>query len=232
MVGTGHAGGSSPRVGLHEGNGIDHGQRVEARRTEAVPDDARRPAGQAPRRPRRDDRRGARDGQSDNSGNLSNVPLHLADVGTDNFDQEFTLSMIENEQETLDQIEEALGRIDAGTFGKCEECGGTVAKPRLQALPYTRIASTAPGRWRPRDEPSDRRLDRPAIPAGRVVLFWTIALAGRRVRPGDEGVHLPAAGRAGAAMPRTRSSRTSSSCRPATTPGRSGGSCGTSRTAA
>ena len=78
-------------------------------------------------------------GQSDNSGNLSHVPLHLADAGTDNFEQEFDLSLIENEQETLHQVEEALGRIDSGTYGQCEECAGMVAKPRLQALPYTRL---------------------------------------------------------------------------------------------
>ena len=77
-------------------------------------------------------------GQPDSSGNLSNVPLHMADVGTENYDQEFTLSLIENEQETLGQIGEALGRIDAGTYGKCEECGELVAKPRLQALPYAK----------------------------------------------------------------------------------------------
>ena len=75
--------------------------------------------------------------QPDSSGNLSNVPLHMADVGTENYDQEFTLGLIENEQETLDQIHAALGRIQAGTFGKCQECGGPIAKPRLQALPYT-----------------------------------------------------------------------------------------------
>ncbi len=79
-----------------------------------------------------------RRGQPDSSGNLSNVPLHMADVGTENYDQEFTLSLIENEQETLGQIGEALQRIDAGTYGKCEECGELVAKPRLQALPYTK----------------------------------------------------------------------------------------------
>ena len=77
-------------------------------------------------------------GQSENSGNLSHTPIHLADMATDNFDQEFALGMIENEQETLDQIGAALIRLDDGTFGKCEECGGIVAKPRLQALPYTR----------------------------------------------------------------------------------------------
>ncbi|WP_435019649.1 TraR/DksA family transcriptional regulator [Tundrisphaera sp. TA3] len=74
----------------------------------------------------------------DSSGNLSNVPLHLADVGTENYDQEFTLSLIENEQETLEQINAAFRRIDAGTYGLCEECNQAIAKPRLQALPYTR----------------------------------------------------------------------------------------------
>lgn len=75
--------------------------------------------------------------QPDSSGNLSNMPLHLADVGTENYDQEFTLSLIENEQLTLDQIQGALGRIEEGTFGRCQECGGPITKPRLQALPYT-----------------------------------------------------------------------------------------------
>jgi len=76
--------------------------------------------------------------QNETSGNLSNVPLHMADVGTENYDQEFTLGLIENEQDTLDQVQTALKRIDAGTFGKCEECGELIAKPRLQALPYTK----------------------------------------------------------------------------------------------
>src|SRR4051812_15194374 len=62
--------------------------------------------------------------QPDSGGNLSNMPLHMADVGTENFDQEFTLSLIENEQATLEQINDALGRIDRGTFGRCEECDG------------------------------------------------------------------------------------------------------------
>ncbi len=77
--------------------------------------------------------------QPDASGNLSNVPLHMADVGTENYDQEFTLSLIENEQETLGQIYEALDRISAGTFGTCEGCGDPIAKPRLQAIPYAKL---------------------------------------------------------------------------------------------
>ncbi len=76
--------------------------------------------------------------QPDSSGNLSNVPLHMADVGTENYDQEFTLGLIENEQGTLELVHEALSRIEAGTFGRCQECGEPIAKPRLQALPYTR----------------------------------------------------------------------------------------------
>ena len=76
--------------------------------------------------------------QPESSGNLSNVPIHMADVGTENYDQEFTLSLIENEQGTLDQIYDALARIEAGTFGACEECGGPISKPRLQAIPYAR----------------------------------------------------------------------------------------------
>jgi RNA polymerase-binding protein DksA len=72
------------------------------------------------------------------SGNLSNLPLHMADVGTENFDQEFTLGLIENEQQVLDQIQEALARIEAGTYGKCAECAATIPKPRLQAIPYTK----------------------------------------------------------------------------------------------
>jgi DnaK suppressor protein len=79
-----------------------------------------------------------RRGQPDSSGNLSNVPMHMADVGTENYDQEFTLSLIENDQDTLGQIHEALTRIDSGTYGQCEECNELIAKPRLQALPYTR----------------------------------------------------------------------------------------------
>jgi RNA polymerase-binding transcription factor DksA len=72
------------------------------------------------------------------SGNLSNVPLHMADVGTENYDQEFTLGLIENEQGTLELVNEALARLDSGKFGLCVECGDSIPKPRLQAIPYTR----------------------------------------------------------------------------------------------
>jgi DnaK suppressor protein len=75
--------------------------------------------------------------QPDSSGNLSNVPLHMADVGTENYDQEFTLGLIENEQGTLELVVEALERLNHGKYGRCVECGEPISKPRLQALPYT-----------------------------------------------------------------------------------------------
>lgn len=74
--------------------------------------------------------------RSESSGDLSSMPIHMADIGTDNFEQEFTLSLMQNEEQTLDQIEVALERIEDGTYGKCEECGSRIPKARLNAIPY------------------------------------------------------------------------------------------------
>jgi RNA polymerase-binding transcription factor DksA len=72
------------------------------------------------------------------AGNLSNMPIHMADLGTDNFEQEFTLSLLQNEEQLLDEIAAALERVRHGTFGQCEECHEEIPKARLQALPYAR----------------------------------------------------------------------------------------------
>jgi RNA polymerase-binding protein DksA len=72
------------------------------------------------------------------SGSLSNTPIHMADLGTDNFEQEFTLGLIQNEEQALDEIAAALDRLQQGTFGRCEECQKEIPKARLQALPYAR----------------------------------------------------------------------------------------------
>jgi RNA polymerase-binding transcription factor DksA len=72
------------------------------------------------------------------SGNLSNMPIHMADLGTDNFEQEFTLSLLQNEEQRLEEITAALDRIEQGTFGRCEECKEPIPKARLQAVPYAR----------------------------------------------------------------------------------------------
>ena len=72
------------------------------------------------------------------SGSLSNAPLHMADMGTDNFEQEMSFSLIENETQVLEQVNEALERMQQGTYGLCEECRKPIPKPRLQAIPYAR----------------------------------------------------------------------------------------------
>lgn len=70
------------------------------------------------------------------TGNLSSMPIHMADIGTENFDQEFTLSLMQTEESTLDAIESALERVEDGTYGTCEECGVKIPKARLNAIPY------------------------------------------------------------------------------------------------
>ena len=75
--------------------------------------------------------------RSESSGDLSTMPIHMADVGSDNFEQEFTLSLMENDETTLERIEAALERIEDGEYGQCTECGKKVPKARLNAIPYT-----------------------------------------------------------------------------------------------
>jgi len=71
------------------------------------------------------------------NGDLSTMPSHMADLGSDNFEQEFTLSLMQTEEGTIGAIEIALERIEDATFGKCDDCGGVISKTRLNAIPYT-----------------------------------------------------------------------------------------------
>jgi DnaK suppressor protein len=77
--------------------------------------------------------------RSESNGDLSSMPIHMADMGSDNFEQEFTLSLMENEEGTLEAIEAALERLSLGTFGDCEECGVKIPKARLNAIPYAAL---------------------------------------------------------------------------------------------
>lgn len=70
-------------------------------------------------------------------GDSSTMPIHMAELGSENFEQEFTLSLVATEEDTLAQIDAALQRISDGSFGKCTGCGGVVPKTRLNALPFT-----------------------------------------------------------------------------------------------
>ena len=74
--------------------------------------------------------------RSESSGDLSSMPINMADIGSDAYEQEFTLSLMATEEGTLDLVQQALGRIRARTYGTCEECGGVIAKKRLEAIPF------------------------------------------------------------------------------------------------
>ncbi len=79
----------------------------------------------------------------------SSMPIHMAELGSDNFEQEFTLSLLETEEDTLGKIESALERIEQGIYATCIECEGPIPKTRLNAIPYTllcvRCAATRDG---------------------------------------------------------------------------------------
>ncbi len=77
--------------------------------------------------------------RSEANGDLSSMPIHMADIGSDNFEQEFTLSLMESEGGTLSAIESALERLEEGTYGCCEECGAKIPKARLNAIPYSTL---------------------------------------------------------------------------------------------
>src|SRR5262245_11787550 len=72
------------------------------------------------------------------SGGLSDVPVHPADLGTDNFEEALALELLENADRLLTEVNDALDRIEQGTFGRCENCGQEVSGERLEALPYAR----------------------------------------------------------------------------------------------
>lgn len=76
-------------------------------------------------------------------GNLSNMPLHMADIGTDTFDQDLAIGMAETERELLREIDEALERITAKTYGVCQLTGKPIPKARLDAKPWAKYTIEA-----------------------------------------------------------------------------------------
>jgi len=77
--------------------------------------------------------------QRDASGDLSGYSLHMADMATDNFDREFNLGLASSEQQILNLIDEALGKIDEGGYGICGVCSKPISQKRLLAVPYARL---------------------------------------------------------------------------------------------
>jgi DnaK suppressor protein len=91
---------------------------------------------------------------------LSNMPIHLADAGSDTFELENTLGLVGSERKLLQEIDEALDRIENNTYGICEGGGEAIAKARLKAIPWARYcvkcASLSEKGLLAREEPSNK----------------------------------------------------------------------------
>ncbi len=77
--------------------------------------------------------------QRDASGDLSGYSFHMADMASDNYEVEFSLGRASDEQNILYSVDEALKRIQDGTYGSCTQCGKQIPKKRLDALPHTEL---------------------------------------------------------------------------------------------
>ncbi len=74
--------------------------------------------------------------QKDASGDLSGYTLHMADMATDHYDREFSLGIASTEQKIIYEVDEALKRIEDGSYGICFTCDKPISKSRLKAVPY------------------------------------------------------------------------------------------------
>lgn len=77
--------------------------------------------------------------QKEASGDISGYTYHMADVATDNYDREFSLGLASSERETLYVLDDALKKIEDGTYGICEVCKTAISKTRLKALPQASL---------------------------------------------------------------------------------------------
>jgi RNA polymerase-binding transcription factor DksA len=95
---------------------------------------------------------------------LSNAPLHLGDMGTDEFLYDMNAALLANEQHIASEVRAALARLENGSFGICEACEKPIAATRLNELPYTRFCVKCAAM---RDETPQVNLDdgRPHSPA-------------------------------------------------------------------
>jgi DnaK suppressor protein len=97
---------------------------------------------------------------------LSNLPLHMGDMGTDTYETDNALSLVDGERRIMEEIDEALDRIEKGTFGICLGTGKPISKARLQAIPWTKYSieyatkleqgqPQGGGRGQPQEEPAE-----------------------------------------------------------------------------
>ncbi len=66
---------------------------------------------------------------------------HMADQGTDTYEQEFALNLLQSEEDGIREIDDSLERITAGSYGVCENCSESIPFLRLEAIPYARLCT-------------------------------------------------------------------------------------------
>ena len=77
--------------------------------------------------------------QKDAAGDISGYTYHMADIATDTYDREFSLGLASNERKVIYEIDDAIKKVEDGTYGICEGCKKLISKTRLKALPYARL---------------------------------------------------------------------------------------------
>ena len=70
------------------------------------------------------------------SGDLSGYTVHMADMAADTYERELSMNLVSSEQEILYEIDDALKRLDDGSYGVCQQCSQPIAMSRLKAVPY------------------------------------------------------------------------------------------------
>lgn len=75
----------------------------------------------------------------DSTGDLSSYSYHMADLGTDSQEREKKFLLASKSGRFLYHIDQALRRIEEGTYGKCHSCGKDISKSRLEAVPHARF---------------------------------------------------------------------------------------------
>lgn len=78
--------------------------------------------------------------KSHSTGDLSSMPIHMADLGSDNYEQDFAIGLMDGERKLLHEIEEALVRIEKKTYGICPGTGRHILKARLEAQPWAKYS--------------------------------------------------------------------------------------------
>lgn len=78
--------------------------------------------------------------RQESAGDLSNVPIHMADVGSDNWEQDFTIGLIANERQLVREIDHALERIEDRTYGVCLGTLKRISVARLRAKPWAKYS--------------------------------------------------------------------------------------------